>query len=159
MVRDKLAPDAQMEYVIYQTLVGMWPTSGAKDGDRDSLRERVSAYAQKAAREAKARTSWTDPSEEYERAVEDFIRALFDRAEFLRELEAFVATVAPSGAWNALSRTLLHLTSPGIPDIYQGDELWNFSLVDPDNRRPVAYGKRRSLSAAIDPLSHRSNPL
>jgi (1->4)-alpha-D-glucan 1-alpha-D-glucosylmutase len=152
-VRDKLAPDAQMEYVLYQTLVGMWPTREPAAGERSSLCERVSEFAQKAAREAKARTSWTDPDEEYESALATFIRSLFARAEFLRELQAFVGSIAPAGAWNAIARCVLHLTSPGLPDIYQGDELWSYTLVDPDNRRPVAYDKRERLLSELDAMS------
>ena len=151
-VRDKLAPDAHMEYVIYQTLVGMWPMM-AGSRDHDAIRERLTAYAQKSAREAKGRTSWTDPNEDYERALADFIRAIFDRPDFLKELRAFVATISPSGAMNAVARTMLHLTSPGFPDIYQGDELWNFSLVDPDNRRPVRYDVRATKLAELDEMS------
>ena len=152
-VQDRLAPDAHMEYVIYQTLVGMWPIGGAAESERGKLCERVSAFARKAAREAKARTSWIDINEEYERALASFIDALFSRPEFLHELESFVAHIAPSGALNAIVRTVLHLTSPGFPDIYQGDELWNFSLVDPDNRRPVSYESRRVALTAIDVMS------
>ena len=152
-VRERVAPDAQMEYVLYQTLVGIWPTHEPDAGERHALFERVSEFARKAAREAKARTSWTDPDEEYERALASFIRSLFDREEFLRELQSFVGTIAPSAAWNALARVVLHLTSPGVPDLYQGDELWNFSLVDPDNRRPVEYDRGAQL------LGHLMSPL
>jgi (1->4)-alpha-D-glucan 1-alpha-D-glucosylmutase len=152
-VRDRLAPDAQMEYVLYQTLVGMWPMRAPDATERNSLRERVSEFARKAAREAKARTSWTDPDEAYESALATFIRALFDRPELLRELQEFVGTIAPAGVWNALARTVLHLTSPGFPDIYQGDELWNRTLVDPDNRRPVDYEARERLLARLEAMS------
>jgi (1->4)-alpha-D-glucan 1-alpha-D-glucosylmutase len=152
-VRDKVAPDAHMEYVIYQTLVGMWPMRETNDSERDALRTRVAEFARKAAREAKARTSWIDIDEEYESALAEFIRRLFERPEFLRELEAFVARIAPSGALNAIARTILHLTAPGAPDVYQGDELWNFSLVDPDNRRAVDYGARASLLGEIAAMS------
>ena len=152
-VHDKLAPDAHMEYVIYQTLVGMWPMRGANASARDGICERVTAFAKKAAREAKARTSWIDINARYERALANFIRALFDRSKFVSEIEAFVATLGPSGAWNALARTVLHLTSPGFPDVYQGDEFWNFSLVDPDNRRAVDYAARWSALAALQSLS------
>jgi (1->4)-alpha-D-glucan 1-alpha-D-glucosylmutase len=152
-VRDKLAPDAHMEYVIYQTLVGIWPVREQRAEERDALCERVAEFARKAAREAKGRTSWTDPDEEYERALAGFIRSLFERPEFLSELQAFVASMAPSGTWNAIARTVLHLSSPGFPDIYQGDELWNFSLVDPDNRRAVAYDERARLLAHLDLMS------
>jgi maltooligosyltrehalose synthase len=147
--------------VLYQTLVGMWPVRAPDAAERASLRERVSEFARKAAREAKARTSWTDPDEAYESALETFIRSLFDRPEFLRELESFVGTIAPAGTWNAIARTVLHLTSPGFPDIYQGDELWNYSLVDPDNRRPVDYEKRERLLTglgAMSPLGDISQP-
>ena len=153
LVRDRLAPDAHMEYVIYQTLIGMWPMRGATDADRAELCARVTEFARKSAREAKARTSWIDINEEYEQALADFIAALFERGEFLRELEAFVARVAPSGEWNSVSRTLLHLTAPGFPDIYQGDEGWNFSLVDPDNRRAVNYAAKRLQLNDIDSMS------
>ncbi len=144
-VDDRLAPDAHTEYVLYQTLIGMWPMQRASNGERRDLCERAIAFAQKSAREAKGRTSWTDVNEECERALSAFIRALFARPEFLRELEAFVARVAPAGVWNAVARTVLHLTAPGFPDIYQGDELWNYSLVDPDNRRPIDYALRNQM--------------
>ena len=151
-VNDKFAPDAHMEYVIYQTLVGMWPMM-AGSRDHEAIRERLTAYARKAAREAKGRTSWTDPNDEYERALAEFIHAMFERPDFLPELRAFVATISPSGAVNAVARTMLQLTSPGFPDIYQGDELWNFSLVDPDNRRPVDYDVRVAKVAELDEMS------
>jgi (1->4)-alpha-D-glucan 1-alpha-D-glucosylmutase len=139
--------------VLYQTLVGMWPAREPNAHERDALRERALEFARKAAREAKARTSWTDPDEEYERALASFINPLFDSPGFLTELQAFVATIAAAGTWNAIARTVLHLTSPGFPDIYQGDELWNYSLVDPDNRRPVAYDVRERLLADLDAMS------
>jgi len=130
----------------------MWPMR-ADAIDHDAIRERVIAYAQKAAREAKGRTSWTDPNEDYEGALADFIRSIFARADFLRELSEFVATISPSGVINAVARAMLHLTSPGFPDIYQGDELWNFSLVDPDNRRAVDYDVRAAKLGELDDMS------
>ncbi|MGE5728329.1 MAG: malto-oligosyltrehalose synthase, partial [Gemmatimonas sp.] len=152
-VRDRIAPDPHMEYVLYQTLVGIWPVREPDAVERHGLYERVADVARKAAREAKARTSWTDPDEEYESALASFVRALFERPDFLRELQSFVSAIAPSAAWNALSRVVLHLTSPGIPDVYQGDELWNYSLVDPDNRRPVAYDRRVRLLREVEVMS------
>lgn len=149
-VRGKRVPDAHMEYVIYQTLVGMWPMRAPSSAEQHALCERAVEFARKAAREAKGRTSWTDPNEEYESGLADFLRSLFHRPDFLHELQSFVDMIAPSGAWNAIARTVLHLTSPGFPDIYQGDELWNFSLVDPDNRRPVSYDVRSQLLAELD---------
>ncbi|MDQ2929875.1 MAG: malto-oligosyltrehalose synthase, partial [Gemmatimonadota bacterium] len=153
-VGDRFAPDANMEYAIYQTLVGIWPAASPPEREEvDSLRERVTAFALKAAREAKGRTSWTDPNEEYERALGAFIAQIVARPKFTAELEQLVATIAPSAAGNALARTLLHLTSPGFPDIYQGDEYWNFSLVDPDNRRAVCFDER--LFDAMSPAGDK----
>jgi (1->4)-alpha-D-glucan 1-alpha-D-glucosylmutase len=106
----------------------------------------------KAIREAKTFTSWLEPDEEYEAAVRAYAEAVLDTtrsADLLHDVSRFVACVARPGLWNALSRTVLQLTSPGIPDIYQGDELWNFSLVDPDNRRPVAWPLRRELLESV----------
>jgi (1->4)-alpha-D-glucan 1-alpha-D-glucosylmutase len=146
--RGRVAPDVHTEYVLYQTLVGMWPAAGA-EGELDSLRERVEAYAIKGAREAKARTSWTDPDDAFERALSDFIARLFARPEFVREAGAFAARIAPAGALNAIARMLVQLTAPGVPDLYQGDELWNFTLVDPDNRRPVDFALRASMLTEV----------
>jgi (1->4)-alpha-D-glucan 1-alpha-D-glucosylmutase len=147
----RAAPDAVTEYLLYQTLVGVWPFGGdhtARPEGIDEIRERVEAYMIKAAREAKSRTSWTEPDEEFETALKSFLSAILeDGREFLGELTTFVGKVARPGMWNALSRVVMHLTAPGTPDIYQGDELWNFSLVDPDNRRAVDYPEReRQLS-------------
>jgi (1->4)-alpha-D-glucan 1-alpha-D-glucosylmutase len=122
-------------------------------GDLDVLRERVSGYMEKAVREAKLRTSWTDPDAEFEAALRADIEALLDPARsprFLDDLEGFVRGIARPGLWNALARTVLHLTSPGVPDLYQGAELWNFTLVDPDNRRPVDFDRRRCLLDEVE---------
>jgi len=143
------APGAAAEAMLYQTLVGCWPPTLSPD-DQDgvkALAERVSAWQLKALREAKLRTSWFAPDEAYENACRDF---LFDilapqrRDGFLGELPAFVERVARTGAINSFQQTLLRLTSPGVPDLYQGTELWDFSLVDPDNRRPVDFEQRRA---------------
>jgi len=154
-VRDRVAPDAHTEYVLYQSLVGMWPMSGAVGDEQalESLRERVTAFAIKAAREAKARTSWTDPDEQFERALSGFISALFANNDQLRDIESFSGSIARSGACNSIARMLVHLTAPGVPDTYQGDELWNLALVDPDNRGLVDYALRRSALAAITLMS------
>ncbi|HKO16248.1 MAG TPA: hypothetical protein VJU87_08410, partial [Gemmatimonadaceae bacterium] len=103
-------------------------------------------YMLKAEREAKRRTSWTEPDAAYEDALAAFVDAVLERGEespFLTDVARFVAQIAPRGHWNALARLLLQLTAPGTPDIYRGDELWFFALVDPDNRRPVDYALRR----------------
>jgi (1->4)-alpha-D-glucan 1-alpha-D-glucosylmutase len=132
------APDANEEYFIYQTLVGVWPVEP----------ERLAGYLQKALREAKTNTSWLDPNEDWERDVDRFALALLDDVSFRQRFEPFARRVAEEGERIALGQTLLKLTCPGVPDIYQGDELWNLSLVDPDNRRPVDWDRRRRLLAA-----------
>jgi (1->4)-alpha-D-glucan 1-alpha-D-glucosylmutase len=143
------APDPNTEYLFYQALLGIWPL-GLTQGElpsrevMESLRERLEAYMLKAAKEGKARTTWTDPNEAFEAALERFVRGvLFDSPGFLADFADFATHAARPGMWNSLSRSLLHLTVPGVPDIYQGDEVWTFALVDPDNRRPVDYDDRR----------------
>jgi (1->4)-alpha-D-glucan 1-alpha-D-glucosylmutase len=126
------------------------------------FRERIRAYMEKAMREAQANTSWTNVNEEYEEAVANFVDALLSGTEtnlFLEEFLPFQRKVARLGALNSLSQTLLKLTAPGVPDVYQGNELWDFSLVDPDNRRHVDYGLRNGLLAGLkrmDPADARS---
>jgi len=128
-------PDRNTEYFLYQTLVGAWPV----DGDR------LGGYMEKAVREAKTFTSWTDRDERYERALRRFIERLLEDDQFIASLEAFLGRLLPSAYISSLSQTLLKLTAPGVPDIYQGTELWDLSLVDPDNRRPVDYRLRREM--------------
>jgi (1->4)-alpha-D-glucan 1-alpha-D-glucosylmutase len=148
---DQPAPDAQAEYLLYQTLVGVWPLGEVDERHRAELRERLTEYMLKAAREAKVRTSWTDPDADYERALTRYIEALFaGHAGTIVDVERFARRIAKAGIWNALARTLVHCTSPGTPDIYQGDELWNFSLVDPDNRRPVDFPTRHALLGDLE---------
>lgn len=146
---DDWAPGAAAEAMLYQTLVGCWPLDLAPDDETGvkALAERVAQWQLKALREAKLRTSWLAPDEAYEQACRDF---LFDivapqrRDGFLRELSAFVERIARAGAINGLQQTMLRLASPGVPDLYQGTELWDFSLVDPDNRRPVDFAQRHA---------------
>jgi (1->4)-alpha-D-glucan 1-alpha-D-glucosylmutase len=149
IVRGRLTPMRRTDYFIYQALVGIWPIgTGTVHEDATAvaeLRERLTAYIQKAVREAKVRTSWTDPDIEYESSVAAFIAALLDRessARYLRDVAPLVAEVGPTGLWNALARLVVHLTAPGVPDVYRGDELWFQALVDPDNRRPVDWDRR-----------------
>jgi (1->4)-alpha-D-glucan 1-alpha-D-glucosylmutase len=127
--------DANAEYLLYQTLVGAWPID----------LKRISEYMLKAAREAKTHTSWTAPNEAYEQGLARFIQRIYASSEFISALEAFVEPLIWPGRVSSLARTLLKLTSPGIPDFYQGSELWNLTLVDPDNRRPIDYALRRRL--------------
>jgi (1->4)-alpha-D-glucan 1-alpha-D-glucosylmutase len=155
-VKGRLAPDTNTEYLIYQILVSLWPSPrpGRRADDlpdrawRDSARERLERYALKAAREAKTRTSWTEPNSAYEKALGAFIGAILEPAQdapFLVDVARFVSCIAPLGTMTSLARVALHLMSPGTPDVYQGDELWNFTLVDPDNRRPVDFDAREQL--------------
>jgi (1->4)-alpha-D-glucan 1-alpha-D-glucosylmutase len=135
-------PDRNLEYYLYQTLVGAWPLS----------RERAHLHIEKAAREAKVFTDWLNPSAEYERAVHHFVDDLFDDAGFIGELAAFVEALHPADWIKGLSQQLLKLTMPGVPDLYQGSELWHHALVDPDNRRPVDYSGRRSRLEACQQM-------
>jgi len=128
-------PDGVMELLLYQSMVGAWPVD----------RERMLAYMEKASREAKLHTSWIDPSPEYDAALRGFVEALYGDAGFLEEVEEVVRPLIQPGRVNALATALLKLTSPGVPDLYQGCELWTLSLVDPDNRRPVDWELRRAL--------------
>jgi (1->4)-alpha-D-glucan 1-alpha-D-glucosylmutase len=142
------APDANEEYLFYQTLVGTWPFEAGDDETHEVYVGRIQGYMLKAVKEAKLHTSWINPNEEYERAVTDFVGSVLDRvrsAEFLADLEAFQRVTARAGMLNSLSQTLLKIASPGVPDFFQGTEVWDFSLVDPDNRRPVDYDLRRRL--------------
>jgi len=127
--------DRGTEWFLYQTMIGAWPICG----------ERLRSYMEKAMREAKVRTSWVSINTEYENALRHFIDSLLADATFISELEGFIAKIAPAGHINSLAQTLMKCTSPGVPDLYQGGELWDYSLVDPDNRRPVDYELRRKL--------------
>ncbi|HWF51378.1 MAG TPA: malto-oligosyltrehalose synthase [Solirubrobacteraceae bacterium] len=132
-------PDANEEYLIYQTLLGAWPIE----------QERLGTYLEKALREAKVNTGWDDPHEKWERSVIDFAAALYDHRPFRESFDPFVDRVAEAGEAAALGAVLLKLTCPGVPDIYQGDELWALNLVDPDNRRPVDWEERRQVLEQI----------
>ena len=133
------APDRGLKYLFYQALVGSWPFGW--DGSQNPVfADRMAAFVLKAAKEAKQRTSWTIPNAAYDRAVESFVRASLGYKPFMRQVRAFAERIAPYGASNALAGVVLRLCSPGIPDTYQGCEVWNQSLVDPDNRRPVDFG-------------------
>ncbi|HWL35890.1 MAG TPA: malto-oligosyltrehalose synthase [Frankiaceae bacterium] len=134
--------ERNLEYLMYQTFAGAYPL----DTDR------AVAYALKAAREQKQRTSWLDTDEAYEAAVERWVRHTLSDVEFLADLDAFMAPLVVHGWTASLAQKLVQLTMPGVPDVYQGCELWDYSLVDPDNRRPVDYDLRRRLLAELDAL-------
>jgi len=159
-VNGRLTPDTNTEYLYYQTLLGLWPAPrpGRRVDDlpdqawRQATRERLVAYMLKAAREAKTWTSWTESDRAYEEALDAFVRATLESDEhFLPDVARLTATVAPDAHRISCARVLLHALAPGAPDTYQGDELWNFTLVDPDNRRPVDYERRRRLLGEITP--------
>ena len=152
-VRGRRVPDPVTVNHLLQAMLGIWPFGPQGVGDLEVLRERLEGYMLKAVREAKVRTTWTDPDESFEQALRSNVAALLapDRSpRFLDDLERFAARIGPAGLWNALGRTVLHLASPGIPDLYQGDELWNFALVDPDNRRPVDFETRRRVLDEVE---------
>jgi (1->4)-alpha-D-glucan 1-alpha-D-glucosylmutase len=151
-LKGRSAPDANEEYLIYQTLVGAWPFE-TDDKTQAAFRDRVVAYMEKALREAKVHTSWLGPDDAYEAAVERFVRAILDRRRpnlFLQTFEPFQAQVAELGIYNSLAQLLIKITAPGVPDFYQGTELWDLNLCDPDNRRPVDYARRRDVLAGLD---------
>jgi (1->4)-alpha-D-glucan 1-alpha-D-glucosylmutase len=151
-LEDASLPSRNDEYLLYQTLLGVWPLAPLDQRGLDALRERIEAYMVKAAREGKTDTSWINQNQEYEQALVAFVRALLGTLAhnpFLDDFLPFQRRVARLGLFNSLSQTLLRLTAPGVPDIYQGNEIWDFSLVDPDNRRPVDYTARRALLAQL----------
>ena len=155
-VDDAIAPSRNEEYLIYQTLLGTWPLHSFSGGERESYCTRIKQYIRKALKEAKINSSWTEPNEPWEKAVELFVEKILDAnasARFLDSLEDLAFKVAQTGAMNSLAEVILKCTSPGVPDVYQGTEVWDLSLVDPDNRRPVDYGLRRSLLASLQNLS------
>jgi (1->4)-alpha-D-glucan 1-alpha-D-glucosylmutase len=151
-VNERPAPSPNDEYLLYQTLLGAWPSELLNDSGWKNFSERIENYMLKAIREAKENTSWINRNTEYETAVSSFVRRLLKQGpqnRFLNDFLPFQKRITRIGLWNSLSQTVLKLTSPGIPDIYQGDELWDLSLVDPDNRRPVDYCLRQEMFRSI----------
>ncbi len=147
------APSRRDEYLLYQTLIGTMPPADLDEAALGAWRERIEAYMLKAVREAKLHSSWINPNAAYEQALTDFVRGLLGRREsnlFLDDFLAAAPPIARLGLYNSLSQTALKLTVPGVPDIYRGTETWDFSLVDPDNRRPVDY---RRLAGMLDEIA------
>ena len=141
-------PDRNDEYLLYQTLLGAWPFESPDDARYRTFCARIQAYMAKALHEAKVHTSWVSPDPAYDQGVEKFIEAILDRTRpnpFLESFGPFQEQVAEIGMYNGLAQVVLKITAPGVPDFYQGTELWDFSLVDPDNRRPVDYALRERL--------------
>jgi (1->4)-alpha-D-glucan 1-alpha-D-glucosylmutase len=151
-VNEQTAPDANEEYLLYQTLVGAWPLATNSAEEHAAFMQRIQAYLEKALHEAKVHTSWVNPDSDYDNAIRAFVGRILDEsvnAEFLRDFRAFQRRISHYGLFNSLAQTLLKITAPGVPDTYQGTELWDFSLVDPDNRRPVDYERRRRMLSEL----------
>lgn len=143
---DRLIPDKNDEYFFYQTLIGAFPFN---DEELSEFRDRIKDYVIKAVREAKVHTAWLRPDSTYEEGYLTFVDRVLSSNEFLEAFRPFQKKVAQYSIYNSLSQVLLKYASPGVPDLYQGCELWDFSLVDPDNRRPVDYEKRRAFLQAL----------
>ena len=142
------APDANEEFLIYQSLLGVWPLDAREEG---GLSARLETWIEKSLREAKEHSNWIEPNRAYEEGVKSYVRQVIaaENRRFHDDFRPFQSLLAFYGALNALSQLLLKITSPGIPDFYRGTELWDFSLVDPDNRRPVDFEKRREILASF----------
>jgi (1->4)-alpha-D-glucan 1-alpha-D-glucosylmutase len=153
------APSRADEYLLYQTLLGTLPPGGLDADALPDYTQRICQYMRKAAREAKLRTRWTQPDEDYEAALEHFVREILapaengEEGECLHDIRLLSDRLATIGAWNSLTLTLLKYASPGVPDLYQGSELIALSLVDPDNRRPVDYALRQRLLEELDGMA------
>jgi (1->4)-alpha-D-glucan 1-alpha-D-glucosylmutase len=141
--------DRNLEYLLYQMLIGSWPVSANDAAAPEEFRERIQAAMLKSARESRAHTSWSAPDKDFENALQALIEAVF-HMPIRDSIEKFALRIAAAGMRNSLVQTVLKLTAPGVPDIYQGAELWELSLVDPDNRRPVDYGQRAALLERVD---------
>ena len=145
-------PDRNEEYLFYQTLIGVWPTHSMESAEYEIFKQRIRDYMLKAAREGKVNTSWISPNIPYEEALLKFADAILSPAlgnPFVEDFKVFQGKIAYHGMFNSLSQALLKMTSPGIPDFYQGTEVWDFNLVDPDNRRPVDFHLRKELLATL----------
>lgn len=151
-VDDRIAPSRNEEYLIYQTLLGTWPLESGESNERIAYMERIQQYMMKAIKEAKINSSWTEPNEDWEKATGQFVRSILDEkasGKFCADLAETAEIVAQLGAINSLAQTVVKCTAPGVPDFYQGTEIWDFSLVDPDNRRPVDYLARQRILESV----------
>lgn len=153
---EEIIPNRNEEYLIYQTLIGTWPLEDMSLEAHRIYISRIQKYMEKAVKEAKVYSSWIKPNEHHDQGVQQFIEkilSLQDTNPFLKDLKAFVAKISFLGLLNSLSQVILKLSVPGVPDIYQGNEIWDFSLVDPDNRRPVDYSLRKQLLESLQSSS------
>jgi (1->4)-alpha-D-glucan 1-alpha-D-glucosylmutase len=161
-VNMKSVPDRNEEYLLYQTLLGAWPIGMVSDEAHTQFAGRIKEYTLKALKEAKIHTSWIDPDPTYEEAATIFIDTILSRRpdnEFLQDFVPFQKMVSDYGLYNSLSQTLVKITSPGVPDFYQGTETWQFALVDPDNRRPVDFAALTRMRADLGSLEKESDPI
>ena len=161
LVDEVCVPEANEEYLIYQTLLGAWPLGPCGPEEYAEFVKRIQEYMVKALHEAKVHTSWINPYEAYDEAVRQFVARILNEefsGPFLQDLRAFQQRVSHFGLLNGLAQTLLKITLPGVPDTYQGTELWDFSLVDPDNRRPVDYERRQELLRALQGRAAEAGP-
>ncbi|MEO8326475.1 MAG: malto-oligosyltrehalose synthase, partial [Nitrospirota bacterium] len=161
-INDQLAPSLNEEYLIYQTLLGAWPLGGLSEPAQPQFLARIQGYMVKALREAKVNTSWLNPDETWEKAVGEFlshILSLRPTNTFLQDFIPFQQRIAKYGIYNSLSQVLIKILAPGVPDFYQGTELWDFSLVDPDNRQPVDYLLREQRLSELQHLQQNTAPL
>lgn len=148
VVDGQMVPSRNEEYLLYQTLIGVWPIGQMNEAEYEVFKKRIKDYMLKASREAKVNTSWINTNIMYEDAIMVFIESIMNESsdnQFLKDFRAFQGKISQYGMFNSLSQTLLKITSPGVPDFYQGTEIWNFSLVDPDNRQPVDYPIRINM--------------
>ncbi len=159
VVGDRPAPDANEEYLLYQTLVGTWPLFPMNADEHQDYIRRIDGYMQKALHEAKIHTSWINPNAAYEEAVTKFVERVLEPTPeniFLQELRQFQGPIARAGMWNSVAQVLVKIASPGVPDFYQGNEIWAFDLVDPDNRRAVNYELRRQMLGNLRTQAERN---
>jgi len=152
LINGESYPSRNEEYLLYQTLVGTWPLAPMTPDQEREYSERIHDYMLKTMREAKVFTSWLNPSEPHEHAMARFVAMVLSPANvaFRDDFGQFARRVTRFGIYNSLAQLAIKIGAPGVPDFYQGTELWDFSLVDPDNRRPVDYRKRRELLDAVE---------
>ncbi len=161
--KEEKAPDWNEEYLIYQSLIATWPFDSMDDYEREEYTLRIDHYLKKAMKEAKVHTSWVDPHDTHEKDVHLFVHSILDpnaSKRFLADFSRFIAPIQRFGMWTSLSQLVLKCTAPGVPDFYQGSEIWDFRLVDPDNRHPVYYARRKEWlkeveeADSIEPFLH-----